>query len=105
MPAGCKGIVLCQKTAFSNQPNHHIFAPGGRNEDPLILSKAECSLRACIILTHGCQPNRSKCFQLMETDDIALFDEWIVNWNDLIDFEIIPVEDSPTKFVESDPRA
>ncbi len=49
--------------------------------------------------------DRSKCFQLMETDDIALFDEWIVNWNDLIDFEIIPVEDSPTKFVESDPRA
>lgn len=32
-----------------------------------------------------------KCFQLMETADAKLFDEWIVNWNDLMDFEIIPV--------------
>lgn len=32
-----------------------------------------------------------RCFQLMETDNAALFDEWIANWNDLADFEIIPV--------------
>lgn len=32
-----------------------------------------------------------KCFQLMETDDFALFDEWISNWSDLMDFEIFPV--------------
>ena len=32
-----------------------------------------------------------KCFQLMETDDVKLFDEWIANWQDLVDFEVIPV--------------
>ena len=32
-----------------------------------------------------------KCFQLMEADDIKLFEEWIANWNDLADFEILPV--------------
>ena len=32
-----------------------------------------------------------KCFQVMETNDIRLFDEWIANWNDLMDFEIIPI--------------
>lgn len=32
-----------------------------------------------------------KCFQLMETDDAKLFDEWIANWDDLMDFEVIPV--------------
>ena len=32
-----------------------------------------------------------RCFQLMETDNVKLFDEWIENWNDLVDFEIIPV--------------
>ena len=31
------------------------------------------------------------CFQLMETDDRNLLDEWIANWNDLVDFEIFPV--------------
>ncbi len=32
-----------------------------------------------------------KCFQLMETDDARIFDEWIANWNDIMNFEIFPV--------------
>jgi hypothetical protein len=32
-----------------------------------------------------------RCFQLMETDDPALFDEWIVNWSDLGEFEVVAV--------------
>ncbi|MEQ1603749.1 MAG: DUF3303 family protein [Pyrinomonadaceae bacterium] len=32
-----------------------------------------------------------RCFQLMETDDVALFDAWIAEWKDLMDFEVIPV--------------
>lgn len=32
-----------------------------------------------------------QCFQLMETDDRNLIDEWIVQWSDLIEFEIYPV--------------
>ena len=39
----------------------------------------------------------TRCFQLMETDDLNLFNIWIKEWNDLIEFEIIPVLDSPTK--------
>jgi hypothetical protein len=41
--------------------------------------------------------DRTKCFQLMEAGNIEPFDKWISNWNDLTNFEIIPVEDSPTK--------
>lgn len=32
-----------------------------------------------------------RCFQVMETEDRKLLDEWIANWHDLVDFEIIPV--------------
>jgi len=32
-----------------------------------------------------------RCFQLMETDDAALLDQWMANWNDLVDFEVFPV--------------
>lgn len=32
-----------------------------------------------------------RCFQLMETDDARLFAEWIARWEDLVDFEIVPV--------------
>ena len=35
-----------------------------------------------------------KCFQLMETDDARVFDEWTANWNDIVDFEIFPVMSS-----------
>jgi Protein of unknown function (DUF3303) len=37
-----------------------------------------------------------RCFQLMETDDPALFDEWIANWSDIGEFEVVPVIDSAT---------
>ena len=32
-----------------------------------------------------------RCFQVMETDDIALFQKWIAEWSDLAAFEVIPV--------------
>jgi len=32
-----------------------------------------------------------RCFQVMETDDPALLQEWIKNWRDLVDFEVVPV--------------
>jgi hypothetical protein len=35
-----------------------------------------------------------RCFQLMETDDPALFHEWITNWGDIGEFEVVPVIDS-----------
>jgi hypothetical protein len=33
----------------------------------------------------------TKCYQLMETRDRNLLDAWVQNWNDLVDFEIVPV--------------
>lgn len=32
-----------------------------------------------------------RCYQLMETHDRRLLDEWIANWSDLVDFEVHPV--------------
>lgn len=34
------------------------------------------------------------CWQLMQTEDFALFDKWIANWRDLVDFQIVPVRTS-----------
>jgi hypothetical protein len=31
------------------------------------------------------------CYQLMETDDPQLLDEWMAHWSDLVDFEVHPV--------------
>jgi Domain of unknown function (DUF3303) len=35
-----------------------------------------------------------RCFQLMETDDPTLFDEWTARWSDLAKFEVVPVVSS-----------
>ena len=40
------------------------------------------------------ETNFDRCFQLMETEDPALFQDWIENWKDLVDFEVIPVVSS-----------
>ena len=41
--------------------------------------------------------DRTKCFQLMSSDRPELLDEWMGKWRDLVDFEVVPVQDSPTK--------
>lgn len=35
--------------------------------------------------------NLARCYQLMETDDPELLEEWISQWRDLVDFEVHPV--------------
>ncbi len=34
------------------------------------------------------------CFQLMETEDPALFNKWMEHWEDLVEFKVIPVVSS-----------
>lgn len=40
-----------------------------------------------------------RCYQLMETDNPLLLDEWIANWSDIVDFEVHAVISS-TEAVE-----
>jgi len=35
-----------------------------------------------------------RCFQLMEADDASLIDAWTGRWNDLVEFEVVPVRTS-----------
>lgn len=41
--------------------------------------------------------DRTRCFQLMSADRPEVLQEWMSRWKDLVDFEVVPVEDSPTK--------
>ena len=40
------------------------------------------------------ETNFDRCFQIMECDDARLLQQWIVNWSDLADFEVVPVVSS-----------
>jgi hypothetical protein len=35
-----------------------------------------------------------RCFQLMQTDDPALIDRWMAEWDDLVRFEVVPLVSS-----------
>jgi Domain of unknown function (DUF3303) len=32
-----------------------------------------------------------RCYQVMETDDQALLDQWMADWSDIVEFEVHPV--------------
>lgn len=34
----------------------------------------------------------SICFQLMEANETELFYKWFKNWEDLVDFELYPID-------------
>jgi hypothetical protein len=40
------------------------------------------------------ETNNDRCFQIMECDDPALLQQWAKNWDDLVDFEFVPVRTS-----------
>jgi hypothetical protein len=45
-----------------------------------------------------------RCFQLMETHDRRLLDEWMANWSDLTEFEVYPVITSKEAAEKIGPR-
>jgi Protein of unknown function (DUF3303) len=46
----------------------------------------------------------SLCYQVMECDERQLLDEWVASWQDLVDFEVIPVLTSPEAAAAVAPR-
>ena len=32
-----------------------------------------------------------RCFQIMETEDRTLLEQWMGNWSDIVEFEVYPV--------------
>jgi hypothetical protein len=48
--------------------------------------------------------NLNRCYQLMETEDRALLDEWIANWRDIVDFEVHSVVSSEQAAAKILPR-
>ena len=45
-----------------------------------------------------------RCYQLMETDDRRLLEQWMANWRDIVEFEIHPVMTSKEAVEKISPR-
>ncbi len=45
-----------------------------------------------------------RCYQLMETEDPALLEQWMANWADIVEFEVHPVMTSQEATARIGPR-
>jgi hypothetical protein len=45
------------------------------------------------------EANFARCFQLMECDEVVLLQQCVLQWRDLVEFEIVPV--SPSQSVRA----
>ena len=46
----------------------------------------------------------ARCFQVMECEDAGLLTQWMGNWQDLVEFEVIPVRTSADAAAALAPR-
>jgi Protein of unknown function (DUF3303) len=44
------------------------------------------------------------CFQIMETEEPELLDQWMGRWSDLVDFEVFPIITSVVAFERISPH-
>ena len=53
--------------------------------------RGRCLPNDLVLVSVWFDENVERCYRLMETHDRRLLDEWMANWNDLIEFEAYPV--------------
>lgn len=51
--------------------------------------------RGLVYVDSWVEEGGNRCFQLMQAERRDLFQSWVARWSDLVDFEIVPVGDSP----------
>jgi len=67
-----------------------------RNKDPVLVyrrfrDRGRMAPEGLLYVSSWVDEKLERYYQLMETDDRRLLDQWMANWNDLIDFEVHPV--------------
>jgi Protein of unknown function (DUF3303) len=50
------------------------------------------------------EPTLDRCYQVMETDNRGLLEQWMADWKDLVDFEVREVITSAEAAVRVAPR-
>jgi len=67
-----------------------------RNEDPVPVyrrfrERGRLAPEGLTYISSWVDTGLTCCYQIMETEDPALLDEWIARWSDIVDFEVHPV--------------
>jgi hypothetical protein len=67
-----------------------------KNKDPMPVYRRfrDCGRMApdgLVYISSWVDQEFARCYQVMETCNRALLDEWMANWSDIVEFEVYPV--------------
>ena len=72
------------------------FRPGGKEKVyERFHQQGRMLPEGLIYLSSWLEKDGDRCFQLMETDDPALFQVWLDEWKDLVAMEIVELGEKP----------
>lgn len=100
---------MSDSAASPPQKRLYMIVEHYRNHDPVPVyrrfrERGRMSPEGLVYISSWIDDKLQRCFQLMETHDPALIDRWMVNWNDLVDFEVYPVLSSQQVVEKIAPR-
>lgn len=75
---------------------HYMVIESFKNQDPVPVyrrfrDKGRLAPEGLTYVSSWIDEKMCICYQVMETENRRLLDEWINNWSDIVDFEVIPV--------------
>ena len=67
-----------------------------KNDDPIPVyrrfrDRGRLAPRGLQYISSWVDEKFERCFQIMETADRNLLDQWIMNWSDIVEFDVFPV--------------
>lgn len=72
------------------------FGPGAKDKIyERFREKGRMLPEGLVYIDSWLEADGERCFQLMETNDPALFDRWMEAWKDLVSIEIVELSEKP----------
>ena len=81
---------------MSPPARHYLVIEHFRNRDPVPVyrrfrTEGRHAPEGLGYVTSWITEDLTRCYQIMETADRGLLDDWMAQWSDLVDFEVMPV--------------
>jgi len=89
--------------------NRYMIIERFRNRDPVPVyqrfrERGRLAPEGLTYVSSWVSVDLTTCYQIMETSDPALLDEWLARWSDLVEFEVVPVVASAEAAARVDAR-
>jgi len=98
-----------QNPGSSKSKTQYMVVEHFKNRDPVPVyrrfrERGRMAPEGLLYVSSWVDDRFERCYQLMETHDRGLLDQWMANWNDLIDFEVHSVITSKEAVEKLAPR-